>query len=281
MTSLILEGGTFRPIFSAGIMDALLDNDIMAPYCIGVSAGITNAFSYLSRQKRRNLEVLENFRNDKRYLSFRNLFNCRSIFGLDFVFDTIPNEINPFDYDTFNKYTGKVLVGVTNALTGKSEYLNGMELDKKCNMLRATCAIPMAFPSIMINGTPYFDGGLCDPIPIRKAIEDGADKHLIILTRPKSYKKEISRGVKITAKLLKRKYPKLTPVFLNRHEKYNETVKFCEQLEQEGKAIILRPSEEEKIESFEKDVKKLHEAYDNGYKLAMSRMDEIKKLFSN
>lgn len=279
MTSLILEGGTFRPIFSAGIMDALLDNDLMTDYCIGVSAGITNAFSYLSRQKKRNLEVIENFRNDKRYLSARNLLKCKSIFGLDFVFDEIPNKINPFDYQTFNEYKGKVLVGVTNALTGKSEYLDGKEIDEKCTMLRATCAIPLAFPTIKINDIPYFDGGLNDPIPVKKAIADGSDKHIIILTRPKSYKKTLSKGTKMASKLLKAKYPNLSPVFLNRHKTYNETVAFCEKLEKEGKAIILRPNEDEKIESFEKDVEKLKEAYNNGYNLAISRMDEIKEFF--
>ncbi|MGL5414111.1 MAG: patatin-like phospholipase family protein [Clostridium sp.] len=279
MTSLILEGGTFRPIFSAGIMDALLENNLMADYCIGVSAGITNAFSYLSRQKKRNLEVLENFRNDKRYLGFRNIFKCRSIFGLDFVFDQIPNVISPFDYDAFYQFKGKVLVGVTNAVTGKSEYLDGKELDKPCTMLRATCAIPFAFPTIKINDTPYFDGGLNDPIPVKKAINDGVDKHIIVLTRPKSYKKTLSKGTKVASKLLRKKYPNLSPVFLNRHKVYNETVAFCEQLEREGKAILLRPSEEEKIESFEKDVEKLKEAYYNGYNLALSRMDEIKEFF--
>ncbi|MGL4873929.1 MAG: patatin-like phospholipase family protein [Clostridium sp.] len=280
MKSLILEGGTFRPIFSAGIMDALLDNDIMPDYCIGVSAGITNAFSYLSRQNKRNLEILESFRNDKRYLGARNFLKCKSLFGLDFVFDTIPNKLNKFDEKAFSEYKGKVLVGVTNALTGKSEYLDGHKLDPKCTMLRATCAIPLVFPAIYINGTPYFDGGLADPIPIKKAIKDGSTKHLIILTRPESYRKTLSKSTKVAGKILKKKYPKLVPLFLNRHNTYNETVRFCEELEKEGKAIILRPTEETQVESFEKDVEKLRLAYNNGYKLALSRMDAIKNLYN-
>ena len=123
MPSLILEGGTFRPIFSAGVMDALLDNNIMFPYCIGVSAGITNGVSYLSKQYKRNLEILENYRLDKRYIGFRNFLKCKSLFGLDFVFDEIPNRLNPFDMETFQKYDGTVLVGVTNATTGKIRIL--------------------------------------------------------------------------------------------------------------------------------------------------------------
>lgn len=202
MPSLILEGGTFRPIFSAGVMDALLDNDVMFPYCIGVSAGITNGFSYLSRQKRRNLDILESYRNDKRYLSVKNFFKCKSLFGLDFIFDEIPNKLSPFDMDTFLKYNGTALVGVTNAITGQTEYLDGKTIDEKCTILRATCAIPLFFPAIRINNNYYYDGGICDPIPIQKAISDGNEKHLIILTRPKGYRKQFSRKIFLLLKYL-------------------------------------------------------------------------------
>lgn len=277
MPSLILEGGTFRPIFSAGVMDALLDNDIIFPYCIGVSAGITNGISYISKQKGRNLEVLTKYRNDKRYLGYRNFLKCKSLFGLDFVFDEIPNKLVPFDMDTYKKYTGKVLIGVTNAKTGKTEYLDGKDLDNKATSLRATCALPIFFPVIKINDNEYYDGGLCDPIPIRKAIADGNEKHLIVLTQPKGYKKDLSKKNVIVSKLLNHKYPNLKNAFLTRHESYNETVKFCEELENQGKAIILRP--EYKLESFEKDVNKLKSSYDHGYDLATKHLTEIKSLF--
>lgn len=277
MPSLILEGGTLRPIFSAGVMDALLDNNITFPYCIGVSAGITNGVSYISKQKGRNLEVVTKYRNDNRYLSYRNFLRCKSIFGLDFVFDEIPNNLIPFDMDTYRKYPGKVLVGVTNAPTGKTEYLNGKDLDDKATMLRATCAIPLLFPVIKINGKEYYDGGLCDPIPIKKAIADGNTKHLIVLTQPKGYKKELSKKNILVAKLLNKKYPNLKTPLLNRHNHYNETVKFCEQLENEGKVLILRP--EYNLDSFEKDINKLKSSYDHGYNLAINHLSEIKKLF--
>jgi len=277
MPSLILEGGTLRPIFSAGVMDALLDNNITFPYCIGVSAGITNGVSYISKQKGRNLEVVTKYRNDNRYLSYRNFLRCKSIFGLDFVFDEIPNNLIPFDMDTYRKYPGKVLVGVTNAHTGKTEYLNGKDLDDKATMLRATCAIPLLFPVIKINGKEYYDGGLCDPIPIKKAIADGNTKHLIVLTQPKGYKKELSKKNILVAKLLNKKYPNLKTPLLNRHNHYNETVKFCEQLENEGKVLILRP--EYNLDSFEKDINKLKSYYDHGYNLTINHLSEIKKLF--
>lgn len=280
MSSIILEGGTFRPVFSSGVMDALLDNDIMFPYCIGVSAGITNGFSYISKQKERSYRILKNYRHDKRYIGAMNFLKCRSIFGLDFAFDEVPNKLDPFDFETFNNYHGKMLVGVTNAKTGKSEYMNGKDLDEKCTMIRATCAIPLFFPPIKINNTDYFDGGLCDPIPIRKAIADGNEKHLIILTRPKGYVKTLSKGNVVASKILNKKYPELKDIFLKRHIQYNETVKFCEQLEADGKAIILRPTAEDGIDSFEKDINKITHAYEHGYKMAMERIDEIRSLLT-
>ena len=278
MPSLILEGGTFRPIFSAGVMDALLDNNIIFPYCIGVSAGITNGISYISKQKGRNLEVLTKYRNDKRYLGYGNFLKCKSLFGLDFVFDEIPNKLVPFDMDTYKKYTGKVLIGVTNAKTGKTEYLDGKDLDDKATFLRATCALPIFFPVIKINDNEYYDGGLCDPIPIKKAIVDGNEKHLIILTQPKGYTKDLSKKNIIVSKLLNHKYPNLKNAFLTRHKSYNEILKFCEELEKQGKAIILRP--EYKLESFEKDVNKLKSNYDHGYDLATKHLPQIKSLFN-
>ncbi|HEX3078343.1 MAG TPA: patatin family protein [Lachnospiraceae bacterium] len=276
MPGIVLEGGTFRPIFSAGVMDALLDKDIMFPYCIGVSAGICNGFSYISRQRERNLNILLNHRNDKRYISRRNFIKCRSLFGLDFVYDEIPNRLYPFDWDTFLQYHGRILVGVTNAYTGKSEYLDGKTMDRKCMMLRATCAIPLFFPTIEMEKQRYYDGGLADPIPIRKAIEDGNERNLIVLTRPKEYRKGYSKENDIAIRLLRKRYPKLVEVIRKRHERYNETVDFCDQLEKEGKAVILRPSYS--LDSMEKDTNVLKQSYRLGYDMALENIEKIRSI---
>lgn len=278
MPSLILEGGTLRPIFSAGVMDALLDQEVMFPYCIGVSAGISNGLSYISKQKRRNLEVLEKYRNDHRYMGLRNFLRHRSFFGLDFVFGEIPNTLIPFNKQTFNSYTGKLIVGVTNAQSGTPEYMNGLDNDEHWTMLRATCAIPLFFPAIEMNGNKYYDGGLSDPIPIRKAIADGNDKHLIVLTQPKGYVKSFSKQNAMIGKVLKRRFPHLEEVLLTRHDKYNETVAFCEQLEKDGQAVILRPKHS--LNSLEKDVNTLRDTNQHGYDEAMNHIHDIHKLFS-
>ena len=166
---------------------------------------------------------------------------------------------------------------MTNAWTGKAEYKDGMKLDKKCTMLRATCAIPFVFPTIKVDGKPYYDGGIADPIPIRRSIEDGNEKNLIVLTRPEGYRKELSKSNKAAAKLLKRKYPHLPELLLNRHIRYNKTVRYCEQLEREGKAVILRP--EYTIDSLEKDIDVLKQTYDMGYHVTKENINRIKELF--
>ena len=276
MAGLVLEGGTFRPIFSCGVMDALLDNGIELPYVIGVSAGITDAISYISKQKERNLLVLEKYRNDKRYIGINNFKTDKSLFGLEFAYGTVPNELMPFDMETYKKYTGKVRVGVTNCITGKAEYMDGMEMDDKYTMLRATCAIPGFFPTININGTPYYDGGIADPIPIRKSMADGNEKNLIILTQPLEYRKTLNAKTQFAANRVKKKYPELANALYTRHIRYNETVEYCHKLEDEGKAIILQPKV--KLNSFEKDVKVLRQTNEMGYEMAMDKMDLIKEL---
>ncbi|MBQ8781078.1 MAG: patatin family protein [Oscillospiraceae bacterium] len=274
LTGLVLEGGTFRGIFSAGVMDAFIEAGVEFPYVIGVSAGISNGVSYVSKQFKRNVEIMDNYRNDKRYIGAGNFLKCKSFFGLDFVFGDIPHELVPFDYDTFYSYKGKVMVGVTNALTGKAEFLDGLKEDRDFNCLRATCAIPGYFPAIEIDGTPYYDGGLACPIAITRAIKDGCQKNIIVLTQPEGFVKKCGKGNIFMSQVIRAKYPEVELLLLARHRIYNKQVRFCEELERRGKAIILRPAE--KLDSFEKDTQKLRDNWQMGYDMAMSRMDEIK-----
>lgn len=279
MTGLVLEGGTFRPIFSCGVMDALLSENILLPYCIGVSAGIADGVSYISKQPQRNLEIMQKYRNDKRYISRSNWRKNRSIFGLDFVFGDIPNELIPFDRETFQAYEGTCLVGLTNAKTGQAEYKDAKNMDDKYSMLRATCALPMFFPAIEVEGEKYYDGGLSDPIPVRKALADGCDKLIIVLTQPRGYRKHVGKYDKMGARMLSRKYPEVKKAILNRPQLYNEEVQFCEELVKEGKAMIFRPNH--LLNSFESDVRKLEMAYWHGFRMTKERMKGIRKFIGN
>src|SRR5471030_1295783 len=192
MTGLVLEGGAFRGLFTAGVLDALLDIKAEIKYVVGVSAGATNAYSYVSKQRGRNLEIMERFMDDKRYISYGNLIRCKSLMDLDFVFDEIPNQHCIFDYKTLYEYDGKMLAGVFNIETGEAEYFDQSLLDKRSSILRASIAIPMMFPFEKINEQYYADGGLIEPIPINKSIADGNNKNIIVLTRNEGYRKKKS-----------------------------------------------------------------------------------------
>lgn len=279
MPALVLEGGTFRPIFSCGVMDALLDHDVHFPYVIGVSAGITDGVSYVSRQRGRNLELLMTYRHDKRYMSLRNYLSDGSMFGLRFVFERLPNELMPFDWETYYASPTQVRVGVTRAATGTTEYLDGKQLNRSCDMLKATCALPLVFPPILVNGTRYYDGGLCDSIPFGQAMRDGHSKMLVLLTQPLGYRKQLNRSNVVTARLLRRKYPNLVQPLLQRHIMYNAQLDEVSRLEAEGSAVVLRPAAEVSIPSFEKDLDKLRALYEYGYQLAEQNMERIHALF--
>ncbi len=277
MPGVLFEGGTFRPVFSCGVMDALLEEEIMFPYCIGVSAGAADAASYISKQKGRNIRILEKYRNDKRYIGRRNLIKDRSVFGIQFVFRDIPNKVDPFDMETFQNYSGKFVITATDARTGKTRYFYKEDVDQTYNVFCATCALPFIFPAARIGGREYYDGGLSNPIPVDKLLTDGEKKALFVLTRPKGYKKECRRADRVMAKAVRRKYPIIAKQMCTRYKKYNASVAICEKLEREGRAVILRP--EEPINSYEKDIQVIRQTYEAGYHAAMAHMEEIKALF--
>lgn len=275
MTGLVLEGGAFRGLFTAGVLDALLDIKAELKYVIGVSAGATNAYSYISKQKGRNLEIMERFMDNKRYISYGNLIKYKSLMDLDFVFDEIPNKLCAFDYKAFYEFDGRMLAGAFNVETGENVYFEKELLDKRSSILRASIAIPLMFPFEKINGEYYADGGLSEPIPISKSIEDGNDKNIIVLTRNEGYRKKKSKANELTYKLYKKKYPKLAKVLRDRHIKYNEQLDYCKKLEENGNAMIIRPTISMDINRFERDKSKLKDIYQNGYDLIIKDKEKI------
>ncbi|HWJ78576.1 MAG TPA: patatin family protein [Niallia sp.] len=277
-TSLVIEGGTFRTIYSTGVLDVFIDEGIEFPYVVGISAGAVNACTYVAKQKERPYRVIANYRHDKRYMSLRNYVKEGSYFGLDFAYNVLVNELDPFDWESYAKYDGEIELGVTNALTGEIEFLDALQMDRECTMLRATCALPIIFPEIKINNIPYYDGGLADPIPVSRAEEKGYEKHVFVLTRPKGYRKKIDRQSKWTSRLYKRKYPKLANRVLDRVESYNKTMDYIEQLEDEGKAFVFRP--EFPLNSFEKDTIQMKRSYEMGLDLSRRNIKELKKFLA-
>lgn len=278
---IIFEGGAFRTIFSCGVMDALLEHDIVPNYMIGVSAGGAYGVSYAARQAKRNLNILLKYRNDKRYMGVGNLLdkNNKSIYGLEFSYATIPNELVPFDYDAFKAYPGVFKCVVTNVETGEAEYLDYTGDDPKNKLLQATCALPLAFPIIEIDGKSYLDGGLADSIPFEKAFADGCDKLIVVLTREAGYQKSTSGSTKAIAKAYK-DYPKIQELLLTRADRYNESLKRLEEYEKEGRCYIMRPKKSKGFGRMEKDLSKILSMYNDGYNQCYHNIDEIKDFIS-
>lgn len=280
-TGIVFEGGAFRTIFSCGVMDALVENDIMPDYMIGVSAGAAYGVSMASKQPRRNLDVLMKYRNDKRYLGLSNMIDKdnKSIYGLEFSYETIPNELNLFDYDAFKQYKGDFYCVVTNLLTGQPEYMKYTGDDRTNTVLKATCALPMLFPPIIINDVPYMDGGLSDSIPYLKAIEDGCDRIIVVLTRQSGYTKTTSRSTKAIAYSYRNQYPKLTETMLTRASRYNESLKGLDQYVKEGRIITIQPATSKGFSRLEKDKNKILSMYNDGYNQCYELLDTIKEFY--
>ena len=277
-TGLVLEGGAFRTIFSSGACDGLLAGDIMPDYCVGVSAGIAYGVSYISKQSGRNLEILTRYANDKRYMGVNNLFrpgNHRCYFGLKFTYDTIPNELIPFDYDTFAAFPGEVEAVVTNMDTGKAEYLTVPKRDNHFELLHATCALPFLFPVYHINGKPYMDGGTADAIPYDRAVEKGCDRIVVILTRERSYIRK-TESLQPLIDRCYRKYPKFCDAMRRRADTYNACRGRLFRLEQEGKVLIIAPKCTKGFSRTERDVEKIKALYQDGYQQAVARQEEIR-----
>ncbi len=276
-TGLVMEGGAFRTIFSTGICDALLEKNILPDYLVGVSAGVTYGTSYLSRQPKRNLEVLTTYANDKRYMGVGNLLNPknRCYFGLDFAYRRIPAELVPFDFDEFERYEGEVEAVVTNVDTGKPEYLPVPRRDEKFLLLQASCAIPLMFPTIYVDGKPYLDGGCSDAIPFRRAFEKGCDRVVVMLTREREYIKK-PESLQFAINMAYCRHKNFTDAMKHRSEMYNQAREELFALEKEGKVLVLAPKNTKGFSRTEKDMSKVRALWQEGYDLGVERLDEIR-----
>ena len=275
-TGIVLEGGAVRTIYSTGVCDALLTRNLMTDYVIGVSAGIAYGVSYVSRQPRRNLDIMVQYINDKRYMGLGNLLrrDNRAYFGLEFVYSTIPNQLVPFDYDAFAAYPGEVEAVVTNLDTGAAEYFPLDRRDDKFKLLQATCALPFLFPVFHIQGKPCMDGGAADAIPYERAFAKGCDRVVVLLTRERSYLRRPEK-LQPLIDLVYRKYPKFCDVMRRRADAYNESRRWLFQLEQEGRALVFTPTSTEGFHRTERDVGKIKALWKDGWDQGMARLDEV------
>lgn len=274
---LVLEGGASRAYFSIGVMDFLLENNIIADYVIGSSAGIANGTSYVSKQAGRNMVIGEKYVCDKRYMGFRHLINPKnkSFYNIKFVFDEIPNIYVPFDYEAFKNAKCETVATVTNIETGMVEYISDtLGEDKTWKPIIASCSLPIMFKPVKLGNSLYMDGGITDPIPVEHAIKVGCDKNIVIITRERTYKKVKESGVNF-ASFLYRKYPKFVHRLKTRVDSYNIAHKHLLELEEQGKVFVFAPQNTEGWGRTDSDPKKLRYMYDAGYNMAKERLSEL------
>jgi predicted patatin/cPLA2 family phospholipase len=269
----VLEGGGMRGLYTAGVLDFFMEKELYFPYVIGVSAGACMAASYLSRQKGRNQKVNIDLVNDPRYLSWRNLLRKREIFGMDFLFDEVPNRIVPFDFDTFLEGSEEFLVGTTDCHTGEPIYFNKKEHGRNMlTIIRASSSVPFISSSVSYQDNVLLDGGIADPIPIKKSQADGNQKNIVILTKQANENKQPSRMSSI---IRYKKHPKIHEVLQKRHHIYNETITHLKKEEENNQALIIQPSIELPVSSIERNQTKLSQLFELGYSDAQALYEEI------
>lgn len=275
---MVCEGGANRTVFSCGVMDVLLEEELMPDYFIGVSAGIAFGVSYLSGQKGRNLELMEKYMADKRYMGVRHLFNRRekAYYNTKFVFEQVPNELLPFDYEAFARYPGEVEAAVTNIHTGKAEYLAVPRGRDMRDTLVASCSLPVLFQPVKVGRHYYLDGGIADSIPYEHAFEKGCDKLIVVLTRERGYVKTTEKAVRLTDHLYK-KYPRIVEELDLRAEHYNASMEKLMELEQEGKVFVIAPETTFGVGRTETDTVKLRRLYDEGFRIAEEQMEALRQ----
>lgn len=272
---LVLEGGGLRGIYTAGVLDAFLENNVEFNYCIGVSAGVCNALSYISKQKERSKNININYINDKRYFSIRNLVTTGSMFGYKMLFDTIPNKLLPFDYDVYESSNCRMIAGATDCMTGEGAYYELDTIRDKYEIVNASISLPYISRISKYDNRYLLDGGIADPIPIRKSISDGNEKNVVVLTQHKEYRKSPS-SLNNYAKIRYRKYPEFIKTLSQRHIIYNETLDYLNKLGEEKKVFAIYPSKPLEISRFEKDTNKLNEVYELGYSDALRVIEDLK-----
>lgn len=261
---LVLEGGGMRGIYTAGVLDFFMEKDLYTDGVIGVSAGACHACSYVSKQKGRAFRTNTDYIKNKNYMSMYSLLKTGDLFGAQFIYDEIPNKLDVYDYDTFNKGKTKLYTVCTNIETGKAEYLQCINMKQDVIYVRASASLPLLSKIVEVDRKKLLDGGATDSIPIKKFQEMGYKKNIVILTRPNDYRKGKNSLLPIIRKVY-RHYPKFIHALETRHINYNRTLNELSLMEKEGSVFIIRPSTPVNISRLEKNVSNLKALYTQGY----------------
>ena len=278
-TALVLEGGAMRGLFTAGVLDVFLDEQIQVNGMVTVSAGALFGVNFPSQQRGRVLRYNLKYLNDKRYMGLYSLLTTGNVVNRDFAFYELPFTLDPFDQNQFAQSNIDFWVTLTNVETGEAEYIKINDAFAQMEALRATSAMPMVSKMVEVDGQRYLDGGIADSIPLQKTLALGYDKIILVLTRPLDYRKKPSST--FLFKLLYRKFPKLCERWANRYAEYNQAVERVIELEKQGKIFVIRPSVDLQISRLEKDPTKVQAMYDLGISDAKKQIQALKDYLAN
>ncbi|MBO5453405.1 MAG: patatin family protein [Clostridia bacterium] len=274
---LVLEGGAMRGLFSAGVMDVMMENNIKFDGAIGVSAGACFGCNYKSEQIGRAIRYNLKYSRDKRYCSFYSLITTGDLYGADFCYREIPEELDIFDKDAFNKNPMKFYTVCSDIETGEAVYtLMDTNNDNYLDWIRASASMPLVSRIVEIDGGKYLDGGMTDSVPLKQFQKMGYEKNIVILTQPKDYVKKPNKALWLIKMTLK-KYPKIIEAIKNRHIVYNQTTDYIKKQEDAGNALVICPSESLPIKRIENDPEKLKLVYNEGRRIATEQLPKIKE----
>ena len=265
-TGLVLEGGGMRGVFTSGVLDAFMRNELHFRYIVAVSAGACNGLSYMSRQIRRarlsNIDMLARYD----YIGLRHLVMQGSIFDQKLLYDDFPNKLLPYDWDTYFENPAEFEMVTTNCRTGQACYLSEYrDRQRVLDIVKASSSLPFVSKIVMVDGEPMLDGGIVDSIPLLHSIERGHEYNVVISTRNHGYR-STDRDRK-TPPFVYKNYPRLRVALSHRHAVYNQQLELVEQMEDEGKIVCIRPQKPVKVGRMEKDVEKLEQLYEEGFTL--------------
>lgn len=276
-TGLVLEGGAMRGMYTAGVLDVLMENGIRADKVVGVSAGALFGVNFLSGQIGRVIRYNRRFNQNRDYLGLRPLLREGNIVSTYLAYELVPRQLDPFDDAKFQQSGVPFYAVVTNVHTGEPEYIRIRSVFRQMDVLRASGSMPAVSRPVKIDGEKYLDGGITDSIPFRWMSEQGCGKLIVVLTRDGTYRKKPIIGAAAVYRL---RYPKVAKQLANRHLRYNACLDELRSWEKAGRAFVIRPSEPIPIETIERDPEKLRAVYDLGVRDAKASLNRLRNYLS-
>lgn len=277
---LVMEGGAMRGMFTAGVMDVMMENGIEFNGAVGVSAGAAFGCNYKSGQIRRVIRYNTRFCRNQRYCSLRSLIRTGNIFEAEFCYHEVPEKLDVFDTERYDNSPMEFWVVCTDIETGKPVYHKSVRMNyNELEWLRASSSMPIVSRAVEIDGKKFLDGGISDSIPLKFMEKSGYDRNVVILTQPRDYIKPPNS----TAKRLKplfRSYPNLAKAMNNRHKMYNAELEYIRHSEQAGKALVIAPPEKLPVGHIEHNPDVLREVYRIGRNTANKCLDNVKNFIS-